>query len=204
MKCVSALQAGILLLSLSNFVYAQSGTQSARSLEPLFYTRPRPSSSPDSPGLPRWVVKPASEETLRSCCEKCKDDKRRIYYLNARNGRMGMQLMGVYTREGTIFFRIFLRNHSHLDYDADSIRFYVTDKGKPKMAGGKPLQLSPVYVFGNTKIIRGKSREFAVIALPRFTLPAGKRLVIQVLERNGGRHLQLEADNFTLEKARLI
>jgi hypothetical protein len=54
------------------------------------------------------------------------------------------------------------------------------------------------------KIIRGKSREPSVIALRRFTLPPGKRLLIEAREKNGGRHLQIQADNNTLVRARLI
>jgi len=65
-------------------------------------------------------------------------------------------------------------------------------------------ELKPVYTYGNMKIIRGKSREPSVIALRRFTLPSGKRLLIEAREKNGGRHLQIQADNNTLVRARLI
>jgi hypothetical protein len=53
-------------------------------------------------------------------------------------------------------------------------------------------------------MIRGKSRELPVIVLPRFTLPSNKHLVIEVLEKNGGRNLALQAYNFTLLRPRLI
>ncbi len=117
---------------------------------------------------------------------------------------MSMQVKGIYTRDGMIFFRLFLCNHSPLDYDIDSIRFYITDNRWQKNAPVQIIGLSPVYIYGNTRMVRGKSREFPIIVLPQFTLASGKHLVIEVLERNGGRHLQLQAYNFTLLRPRLI
>ncbi|HEX9510163.1 MAG TPA: DUF4138 domain-containing protein [Puia sp.] len=156
------------------------------------------------PSIRPWNSPPIDEEALKDCCEKLENDKRRIYYLNTRNYRMIMQLKGIYTRENMIFFRLFFCNHSHLDYDIDSIRFYITDNRWRKNTSLQVTGLSPVYVYGNAQVIRGKSQELPVIVLPRFTLPSGKHLVIELLEKNGGRHLQLQAYNFTLLRSRLI
>jgi hypothetical protein len=152
-----------------------------------------------------------NNESLQSCCEKLMSAKRSIYYLNARSYRMALQLRSVYTRNETIFFCLGLFNHSHIDYGIDSIRFYVADEKQPpkRMAFGlfaapKGAPLIPVCVCGNTRMIRGKTRELYVFALPKFTLAAKKLLVIDISERNGGRHLQLLANNYTLVRARLI
>lgn len=168
------------------------------------------------------------QENLQACCQKLMNAKRSIYYLNARNYKVSLQLRGIYTRDETIFFCLGLNNRSNLVYHIDSIRFLVVDD-KPALPaflinGGasgsiwrKPAanksaiasvphvqSLSSLFVAGNTHIIRGKSRERWVIALPGFTLPQKKHLVIEVSEQNGGRKLQLTADNFTLVRARLI
>jgi hypothetical protein len=169
-----------------------------------------PVATPTYPEKTRFLS--ANEETLRNCCEKMEKDRRRIFYLNTRKGRMNFQVKGIYTHEETIFFLLLLRNHSYIDFDVDSIRFYEADRwGKSPITTPlhspvhSPIKvLRAVYTFGNTKLIRGKSEELSVIALPRFTLPEGKRLVIEVTEKNGGRNLHLFADNFTLLRARLI
>jgi hypothetical protein len=130
--------------------------------------------------------------------------KRSIYYLNDYSYKMAFQLRAIYTREETMFFCLGLSNHSHIDYSIDSIRFYIADE---KRSGNMPVKgagLIPLCVYGNTRMIRGKTREYCVFALPRFTLPAKKLLVIDVAEKNGGRHLQLLANNYTLVRARLI
>jgi hypothetical protein len=149
---------------------------------------------------------PGSDDgALKGCCEKLMSAKRSIYYLNDWSYKMMFQVRAIYTREETMFFCLSLANHSHIDYSVDSIRFYIADDSRrPGRTAVRGAGLTPVCVYGNTRMIRGKTREYCVFALPRFTLPAKKILVIDVSEKNGGRHLQLLANNYTLVKARLI
>lgn len=195
---------GSLFIALVSGALAQSGSPPNQAfLNPVPVMSVPPPASPPSSAFPGKGMQ-VDEEVLKGCCEKLGNDKRRIYYLNTRNYRMSLQLKGIYIREGMMFFRLFLCNHSHLDYDVDSIRFYITDNHWQKNTKLQVKGLAPIYVYGNAPIIRGKSRELPVIVLPRFTLPSNQHLVIEVLEKNGGRHLQLQAYNFTLLRSRLI
>lgn len=163
-------------------------------------------------GFPRKAFAKERDESLESCCERLMSAKRSIYYLNARSYKMAFQLRAIYARDETMFFCLGLSNHSHINYSVDSIRFYIADEkqaARPAFAGraapgARGPAMIPLCICGNTRIIRGKTREFCVFALPRFTLPAKKLLVIDVSERNGGRHLQLLADNYLLVRARLV
>jgi hypothetical protein len=137
-------------------------------------------------------------------CEKLMNARRSIYYLNTRIYKMSLQLRGIYTRGEAIFFCLRLYNHSHIDYAVDSIRFLMADEKQPGKARMGGASLSPLHHCGNAGFIKGKSGENCVFALPRFTLPAGKRLVIEIMEKNGGRKLRLFMDNYTLVRARLI
>lgn len=205
MKHELASMAGSLFIGLVSSALAQSGSppNQARAPDPVPVTVIS-SSTGNTSAIPPWKKASVNEEVLKSCCEKLVNDKRRIYYLNTWNYRMSMQLKGIYTREGLIFFRLSLCNHSHLDYEVDSIRFYVTDNRWRKNSLLRVSGLSPLYVYGNARLVRGKSREQPVIVLPQFTMPSGKHLVIELLEKNGGRNLQLQAYNFTLLRPRLI
>jgi conjugative transposon TraN protein len=145
-----------------------------------------------------------NERTLKACCEKLANEKRRIYYLNDRRNKMALRLKGIYTREEAVFLQISLRNYSNIDYTVDKIGLYVTDPKKNGKGESGQTEILPLYVYGNIRLIRGKAQELCVFALPRFTLPRGKILVIDVSEKNGGRHLQLRTDNYTLLNARLI
>jgi Domain of unknown function (DUF4138) len=141
---------------------------------------------------------------IKRCCDKIIGDYQRIFFLQDRNGKMKLQLRGVYAHGAALFFLLRLNNRSPLDYDVDSIRFFIagTGKGKIPPPGAKPL--TPVYVYDSTAAIPGYSRETNIFVLPRFTLPPGRQLFIDVQEKNGGRHLQVQASNLTLVRARLI
>lgn len=146
-----------------------------------------------------WAI---DEKDLESWCKQVQKDRRRIYYLINRRLRMSFQVKGVYTRQGLLFFRLAISNRSHLDYDIDSIRFFIRDSRDNRSIPS--LHLPAVYNYGNTSLIHGKSQEESVIVLPQFTLPAGKYLVIEVTEKHGGRKLELFISNFTLLRSRLI
>jgi len=147
-----------------------------------------------------WVI---GEKEMQDHCKKVQKDRRRIYYLFNRRLRMSFQVKGIYTHQGLLFFRLAISNRSHLDYVVDSIRFFMWDS-KGVKRNIPSLHLDPMYRYGNTTLIKGKSQEESVIVLPQFTLPADKWLAIEVSEKNGGRKLELLVNNFTLLRSRLI
>jgi uncharacterized protein DUF4138 len=161
---------------------------------------------PADPSYPPAIPHPPyeNEESPENYCEKLMNAKRSIFYLNTRSYKMSLQVRGIYTQGEAIFFCLRFYNHSHIDYAVDSIRFFMVDEKQLTKTHAEGSTLSPVYHCGNAGLIKGKSGERCVFALSRFTLAAGKRLVIEVLEKNGGRRLRLFTDNYTLVKARLI
>src|ERR1700712_1899924 len=117
MKHEFAVLTGSLIIGLVASVVAQSTSPPNRAITKPYSIAQAAASSAGPPTLLRWKSPPIDEEALKGCCEKLENDKRRIYYLNARSNRMSMQLKGIYTRGDMLFFRLFLCNHSHLDYD---------------------------------------------------------------------------------------
>jgi hypothetical protein len=174
------------------------------SLHP-FVSHARSGTTPLSRRAPAHTAKgfnAISEKEVQNCCSRLQKDHRRIYYLVSRGFRMDLQLKGIYFREKLLFFRLSMGNHSHLDYEVDSVRFLLKDRRATKTHMAMAQSLPALYTFGNAHSVKGKSREESVIVLPQFTLPEGKRLVIEVTEKNGGRKLQLFVDNFTLLRSR--
>jgi hypothetical protein len=147
---------------------------------------------------------PMSPTDLRRCCEKIDKDIQRVYFLKNRNGKMKLQVRGVYTHGAALFFWLQLNNRSPLDYDVDTIAFQITTAGGKQVSTVPPKTLAPVYVFDSTATVPGHSRVTSIFVLPRFTLPAGRHLMIYVQEKNGGRPLQIRATNWVLERARPV
>jgi Domain of unknown function (DUF4138) len=146
---------------------------------------------------------PIDQAAIKRCCEKIEKDVQRVYFLQDRNGKMKLQVKGVYAHGASIFFWLQLNNRSPLDYDVDSIRFQIIAAGKNKgQSAARALQ--PVFVYDSTAMVPGHSRAVSIFVLPRFTLSVGQQLLINVQEKNGGRQLRVQATNWTLERARLI
>jgi hypothetical protein len=148
---------------------------------------------------------PAVNQTqLKACCQKIARDVQRMYYLNSRNGKVRLVVRGIYTRGKSLFFSLKRINRSPLDYDVDSVRFFVAEKQKGVHSLQRLKELAPVYVYDSATLVKGYGRATSVFVLPRMTLARHRRLQIEVLEKNGGRQLQVQASNFTLETAKLI
>jgi hypothetical protein len=141
---------------------------------------------------------------LKRCCEKIMRNGQSVYFLTDHNGKMKLQVRGIYAHGASLFFQLRLYNRSPLDYDVDSIRFFIagSDRGKSPPPGTKALK--PLYIYDSTEAVPGYSKATSIFVLPRFTLQYGRQLLIDVQEKNGGRHLQVKAGNLILERARLI
>jgi hypothetical protein len=151
-------------------------------------------------------------DLLRASCEKImKEDMRitslidmKIDRVVHRTGKMKLQLRGIYTQGSALYFLLRMQNRSSLDYDVEAIHFFITDPSNRKTPLVKYGELKPVYVYDSSSVVRGYGQAANVVVLPKFTLPYGKRLVIEVLEKNGGRQLQLQTTNIMLERARIL
>ena len=204
MKNYLFLLAATALLGQVHGVNAQTTASSqGQTLDHLFSTIIR-SSAENPPTGTKPGTMPISAADLRRCCEKIDRDMQRVWFLKDRNGRMKLQVKGVYTHGAALFFWLQLNNRSPLDYDVDSIAFEITTAAGKKIAPAPLKRLAPFYVFDSTTTVPGHSRVTSIFVLPRFTLPAGRQLTIHVLEKNGGRNLQIQAGNFTLERARPV
>jgi conjugative transposon TraN protein len=123
--------------------------------------------------------------------KKIKDDKFDV----------AMNLDGIYIHDQKLFFQFTLSNNSNLSYDIDQLRFYIRDQKRSKRTASQEAELQPEQLTGNAQIIRGQSRQTIVVTLSKFTIPDKKYLTIQLMEKNGGRNLELHIKNKLLIKA---
>lgn len=122
----------------------------------------------------------------------------------AKTHESAMALHGIYIRDQTLYLQLFLENGSNIDYDVDQFRIHIRDRKVTKRTASQETELEPLYVEGNIERIAGRSGQVIVVALEKFTIPDKKLLVIQLLERSGGRHLSIKLKNRHIVKARTI
>ncbi len=94
-----------------------------------------------------------------------------------------------------MFSRLQIENRSQIGYDIEQFRLYILDSKVSKRTSSQESEIKPVYISGDTAAIGGKSSQIIVIALNKFTIPDGKHLAIEMMERNGGRSLYLKVSN---------
>lgn len=117
------------------------------------------------------------------------------------NYGVAIDLKGLYIREGVFYFQLALINNSTVPYDVQQLRFYIRDKKRSRRTASQETELQPKYVAGNATSITGNAAQSVTMALSKFTIPDKKYLVIQMMEQNGGRNLELKISNKILLEA---
>src|SRR5690606_13442024 len=112
-----------------------------------------------------------------------------------------LKLDGLFIREDVIYLRFHIRNRTNIPYDIDQLRFYIRDRKKARRTATQELEISPLLVRNGTEKVGGNAEHSIVLAVPKFTIPDKKYLAIQLMEKNGGRHLELHVKNRAVVKA---
>lgn len=143
-----------------------------------------------------------NEADLKAYSQKAVSKKTNIHSVYDESSRMTLALTGFYVKDNIMFCRIKLENYSRINFDIEQFRLYIRDKKQSKRTATQEIEIQPLYILGDTSSVKGKSKQILVIAVPKFTIPNGKFLFIEIMERNGGRHLALRVKNRHVVKAR--
>jgi conjugative transposon TraN protein len=124
--------------------------------------------------------------------------------IHTENSKVSFALNALYIHEDVMFLKFDFKNNSNINFDIDQLHFYIRDKVKAKRTASQEIELTPLSITGNTTVIRGESKEPWIVALHKFTIPDGKFLSIEIMEKNGGRNLLLKVKNRKIMKAKSI
>ncbi|MBS1735568.1 MAG: conjugative transposon protein TraN [Bacteroidetes bacterium] len=127
--------------------------------------------------------------------------KEKINSVKDKRFGIRLQLNGLFIHDNIMYFRLNIANETNINYDIDQLRFYIRDQKKAKRTATQEIEINPLYVKGDTAVIVGQTERIFVYAVPKFTIPDKKYFVIELMEKNGGRYLQLHLKNKTIVKA---
>ena len=130
----------------------------------------------ESPRLVRLIMKSVYER-----------DKRRIRHIGCKRFGVQFLLKGLYSH--------------HVPFDVDFVTFKITDKKLVKRTAMQEQVVYPLRAYNYVTRVDGKKSECTVFALPKFTIPDGKKLVVEMYEKQGGRHQTFELENEDLVQA---
>ena len=133
-----------------------------------------------------------------------KNDKRIVKHIGAKSFGIQFILKGIYIHNGKYYFHTELGNRTNVPFEIDFINFKIVDKKIAKRTVVQERPMIPLRTYKPLDDINGKSTEQNVFLLDQFTIADDKILLIEIFEKNGGRHQTLQVENSDLIKARLI
>lgn len=133
-----------------------------------------------------------------------KNDRREIKHIGSK--RFGIQfiLKGIYSHNGLLYFHTQVKNSSNVPFSVDFVTFKIVDKKVAKRTAIQETVITPLRAHNFAMQIDGRRDQRTVFTLPKFTIPDDKQLIIELNEKEGGRHQSFVVENNDLVRARVI
>ncbi|BBE16136.1 conjugative transposon protein TraN [Aquipluma nitroreducens] len=125
---------------------------------------------------------------------------------NIESKRFGIQflLKGIFIHNDMLYFHTEIKNLSNVSFDVNFIRWKIVDKKVAKRTAIQETVIEPVRASHFVTKIQGRSSERTVFVMNKFTIPDDKKLVVELFEKNGGRHQQFVIGNDDIIQADVI
>ncbi|MFA9193405.1 conjugative transposon protein TraN [Flavobacterium sp. FBOR7N2.3] len=133
-----------------------------------------------------------------------KKDKQLIKNIETKSFGIQFLLKGIYIHDDKFYFHTEVSNLTNVPFRIDFIDFKVVDKKLAKRTVIQERMLTPLRIYKPLDEIIGNTIERNIFLLDLFTIANDKVLLIEIFEKNGGRHQLLEIENSDLVKAKLI
>lgn len=142
-----------------------------------------------------------NQEQVEHLATKAAESKTKIRGIKEKTFGICLKLNGLFIHEDIMLLRFNIANKTNINYDIDQLRLYIRDQKKSKRTATQEIEILPVLVQNNIGKVAGQSDNTLVFVVPKFTIPDKKYLAVQLMEKNGGRHLELHVRNKKIIKA---
>lgn len=133
-----------------------------------------------------------------------KKNKYLVKHIGSKSFGIQFTLKGIYIHNGKYYFHTQLENQTHIPFQIDFINFKVINKKTTKRTVVQERPIVPLRTYKPVDEIKGTTTDQNVFLLDQFTIADDKILLIEIYEKNGGRHQTLQVENSDLIKAQLI
>ncbi len=146
-----------------------------------------------------------SPKTIQLAMEKIyKTNRKKVKHVKSNQFGIEFLLRGIFSHNGMLYLHTEIDNTTDIPYDIDFIVFKIVDKKVAKRTAIQETIIKPVRAYNYMTSISGKTSECTVFAFEKFTIPDKKQLVVELFEKNGGRHQEFVIKNGELAKAKTI
>ena len=108
------------------------------------------------------------------------------------------------SHNGLLYFHTEIKNQSNVPFDVDYITWKIVDKKVAKRTAVQEQIILPLRAQNYATLVPGKKSERTVFTMAKFTIPDDKCLVVELNEKNGGRHQSFVIENEDLVRANTI
>ncbi|MFB3388031.1 conjugative transposon protein TraN [Flavobacterium sp. LAR06] len=141
-----------------------------------------------------------NQKKIEQCASLALSKKKKTSGLKKLKFQISLEVNGIFIHQDVLYLRVVFENKSKINYDIDQLRFFIRDQKKSKRTASQEIEIEPLYQSSSAAVIPYKSEVIKVYALEKFTIPEHKYLTIQLIEKSGGRHLELDVDNKLTDK----
>ncbi len=143
-----------------------------------------------------------SPQAVQMTMEKIyKANRKRVKHISSNQFGIEFQLRGIFSHNGLLFLHTEIKNTSDIPFDIVFLVFKIVDKKVVKRTAIQETIIEPVRAYNYLTSVKGKETESTVFAFKKFTIPDKKQLVVELFEKNGGRHQRFVIKNGDLAKA---
>ncbi|CAM3690755.1 conjugative transposon protein TraN [Flavobacterium chungbukense] len=141
-----------------------------------------------------------NQKKIEQCASLALSKKNKIGGYNKSKYQIRLELNGIFIYQDVLYLRVVFENKSKINYDIDQFRFFIRDQKKSKRTASQEIEIEPLYQTTSSAVIPYKSEVIKVYALEKFTIPENKYLTLQLIEKSGGRHLELDISSNLTDK----
>jgi conjugative transposon TraN protein len=133
-----------------------------------------------------------------------KENKRHVKHIGSKAFGIQYLLRGIYTHNGLLYFHTQVRNQSNVPFEVDFVTFKIVDKKVMKRTAIQEQIVFPLRAYNYATLVAGNKDERTMFAFDKFTIPAGKVLVVELNEKSGGRHQSFTVESEDIVRAKVI
>lgn len=133
-----------------------------------------------------------------------KKDKTTVKHIGSKSFGIRFFLKSLYIHDGKFYFHTKMQNETQVPFQIDFVSFRIVDKRNKKRTVIQEKFIKAKRIYKTLDPVLGGAIEKNIFMLDQFTLNEDKVLVIEVFEKNGGRHQVLQLENSDLISAKLI
>lgn len=114
------------------------------------------------------------------------------------------EINNIFVYDNLLFFRITMENETQINYTIDFMRMYIQDAKITKKTAIQQLEQNILFTYDYPDEIPALEKRTFVVAVNKFTIPDKKRMIIELQEKNGGRHFYYKIKNKSILRAQQL